>query len=423
MPIPVVGRYKNIRSVQADQFFTFIFKLLAGRRRNYRRRNQQIARFIFPYKFDGRQNIMDIVWNTIAHNYGRLPGNVAKVAGVLGYFFPINRFPSLQFQCFPRHNFLYRCLGNAVAADDVAIQQLHALRGQRPHRQGVVTRDAEHAYKQRIISGSQKTGHYRGKSCPASRHAEHDGAARNFRFQYSGKLQAGGTPAQKLVFVHRAILDQAGQSTLTPVKILRKSSPEPPSLTCVKNPIPASSTINPGKTEWRLRPVRAVKLMEKEQLVEEFRDFFALSADLRRERGELKLKIHLARCGIQKEWEKSESMWQRLKAANDCSPDISLQLALELKDIYARIYRGLLMKNTNLLARLNGIEREKAGNLTQLEILERQVTDEITAIQSKLKILGAEAETIAEEKPVCTCLKCRQETGKQPFDLDQVPGI
>jgi hypothetical protein len=161
--------------------------------------------------------------------------------------------------------------------------------------------------------------------------------------------------------------------------------------------------------------------MEKQQLADDFRDFFALVADLRQERGELKLKMHLTRCGIQQEWEKSESKWQRLQAAKDFSSDSTRQLAQEVKDSYIRIYRGLLMKSSKFLAQLNGIgQSAEPEKNAQLEILKRQVVEEGKAISRKFATLGAAASTTAEEEPVCACLKCRQDTGKQPLNPGQV---
>jgi hypothetical protein len=131
--------------------------------------------------------------------------------------------------------------------------------------------------------------------------------------------------------------------------------------------------------------------MEKEQLADEFRNFFALVTDLRQERGDLKLKIHLARCGIQKEWEKSESKWKSLQAASNHSPDTARQLARELKDIYIRIYRGLLVKSSNLLRQLDAIgQAAKPEDTTQLKTLKIQVADEVVAIRLKLENLGTE---------------------------------
>jgi hypothetical protein len=168
--------------------------------------------------------------------------------------------------------------------------------------------------------------------------------------------------------------------------------------------------------------------MEQEQLAEDFGELLTLVTGLRQERNELRLRIRLARCGIQKEWEKAENKWGGLRAENDLSLSKELQLARELKSIYIRMYRGLMMKSSNLLKQLNGMEQlTKPGNTVALDALKRQVTEEIATIRLKLETLSGTAaeivQTPADEEPVCACLKCQQDTGRQPFDLNQVPGI
>lgn len=74
--------------------------------------------------------------------------------------------------------------------------------------------------------------------------------------------------------------------------------------------------------------------------------------ELRKERGELELKIYLARAEVRDEWEKAEKKLQDLKArvelvgkeAREASEDVATAarpLAHELKAAYKRIYQRL----------------------------------------------------------------------------------
>ncbi|HEX5056461.1 MAG TPA: hypothetical protein VFX02_08175 [Gammaproteobacteria bacterium] len=146
-------------------------------------------------------------------------------------------------------------------------------------------------------------------------------------------------------------------------------------------------------------------------------DLASVLALLKRERDGLKLKIHLARCGIQKEWEKAETKWQFLNGIN--TPDNILR-AEELKQSYIRICHGLLAKNRKLLDQLNHIEQGD-GPVT-LQNLKRQVASEMATLRLSLETLGG-TESIPFQtagEPVCACLKCQQAAGAQPFNLDEI---
>jgi glycerate-2-kinase len=86
------------------------------------------------------------------------------------------------------------------------------------------------------------------------------------------------------------------------------------------------------------------------QMLEE--DIRELIAEVGKERGELELKIYLAKAEARDEWEKAESKWQELKTKADslgteiksASRDVGAAaraLAQELKRSYIRIQRQL----------------------------------------------------------------------------------
>lgn len=166
--------------------------------------------------------------------------------------------------------------------------------------------------------------------------------------------------------------------------------------------------------------MRQTAFMQKEAPGNASQDLQTLITQLKQERGELRVRIHLARCGIREEWEKSEAKWRRLHATGSASRDNARQLAQELKDSYVRIYRGLLTKSCLLLEQLNHIGQHT--DAAALHDLKRQVVAELSATRLRLeKLGGAESlHALPEERPVCACLKCRRDRGKRPFDLNQI---
>lgn len=86
-----------------------------------------------------------------------------------------------------------------------------------------------------------------------------------------------------------------------------------------------------------------------DKLEHEIRD---LMEEINEERGELELKIYLARAEVRDEWEKAEKKWHELKSKADllgnevkeASKDVGAaakSLAQELKHAYTRIHRQL----------------------------------------------------------------------------------
>jgi hypothetical protein len=158
--------------------------------------------------------------------------------------------------------------------------------------------------------------------------------------------------------------------------------------------------------------------MKKETAGNSCDELSSLRALLKRERDGLKAKIHLARCGIQKEWGKAETKWQLLNGIG--VPGNLQRVAEELKQSYIRINRGLLAKNCKLLDGLNHIKQ--GDKPATLQNLKRQVASEMTALRLSLETLGG-TESIRfrpEDEPVCACLKCQQDAGAQPFNLDEI---
>jgi hypothetical protein len=77
-----------------------------------------------------------------------------------------------------------------------------------------------------------------------------------------------------------------------------------------------------------------------------------LMDEIKKERGELELKMYLAKAEVRDEWEKAEKKWHEFKAqadllakeAREASGDVSKaakSLAQELKSAYKRIYHQL----------------------------------------------------------------------------------
>lgn len=165
--------------------------------------------------------------------------------------------------------------------------------------------------------------------------------------------------------------------------------------------------------------MRRIAFMQKETSGNAIQDLQTLIAQLKQERGELRVRIHLARCGIREEWEKSETIWRRLHAISGASRDNARQLSQELKDSYVRIYRGLLTKSCLLLEQLNHIGQPT--DAAALHDLKRQVVAELSATRLRLeKLGGAESpHALPEENPVCACLKCKSDRDERPLDLAQ----
>jgi hypothetical protein len=91
------------------------------------------------------------------------------------------------------------------------------------------------------------------------------------------------------------------------------------------------------------------KLKLAEKLGEEIHE---LMDEIKKERGELELKMHLAKAEVRDEWDKAEKQWHEFKAkadllakeAREASGDVgkaAKSLAQELKIAYKRIYRQL----------------------------------------------------------------------------------
>jgi hypothetical protein len=153
--------------------------------------------------------------------------------------------------------------------------------------------------------------------------------------------------------------------------------------------------------------------MEKRNSIDGFINVDALMAQLRKDRQELKLRMHLARCCIRKDWEKAEQKWQRLQATGNHSLDATRQLAQELKKIYILIYRSLLIKSQQLLENVdNVIQETQRGETTALMTLKRQSIMELQTMRLNLEALaGAEPELFKSLKaePLCACLKPQPE--------------
>lgn len=160
--------------------------------------------------------------------------------------------------------------------------------------------------------------------------------------------------------------------------------------------------------------------MQTETPIHATRELQALIAQLKQERGELRVKIHLFHCGIQQEWNKAETKWRGLCGLNGVPDDDALRLARDLKNFYIRIYQWLLTKHCLLLDRLNRIRRE--SDAAVLQTLQRQAAAELETIRLRLEALGG-AQSLrlpAETNLVCACLQCRQEKGERPVDLDRM---
>lgn len=160
--------------------------------------------------------------------------------------------------------------------------------------------------------------------------------------------------------------------------------------------------------------------MQRETTIDATLELQTLIAQLKQERGELRVKIHLFRCGIQQEWIRAETKWRNLCDLNGVPGADARRLARELKEFYIRIYQGLLAKSCLLLDRLCRIGQET--DAATLQNLKRQAAAELEAIRFRLETLGGTQSLRfpAEAEPVCACLQCRRERGEQPVDLQRV---
>jgi hypothetical protein len=149
--------------------------------------------------------------------------------------------------------------------------------------------------------------------------------------------------------------------------------------------------------------------MENQKSADDTLDCRALITQLGMHRHELKVRMHLARCCIRKDWDNAEKKWQRLQATGDHSPEYARLAAQELKQMYILIYRSLLAKSRQLLESVDNIIQEaKCGEAATLTTLKRQSTMELQAIQLSFEALaGTELELLKtlEGESLCSCLK------------------
>jgi hypothetical protein len=153
--------------------------------------------------------------------------------------------------------------------------------------------------------------------------------------------------------------------------------------------------------------------METQKSADDFVDCRALITQLGMYRHELKVRMHLARCCIRKDWDNAEKKWQRLQATGDHSPEHTRQATQELKQMYILIYRSLLLKSRQLLESVDNIIQETKTNETAtLTTLKRQSAMELQAIQLSFEALaGTEPDFLKtlEGESLCSCLKPRPE--------------